>query len=372
MMLPVPADLLLFLAIGVSVVSVVTAGIGYLYARFTRGRSDERASRGTNVLTLGPAVLVGAVVGIVVRNAGVDGATALEAILVGLFTAVAGGLAAGAVSAATITGIATARPTLPGVDDIATVRRRYARYLAGVVFVVLLFVPAIELATRDAAGTAAIVAVIGGCFWAGGPLLRSLTAATREPTDDERDRLEAVRKATEIEARAVRVIDDSDSRVSVELLGAPGARTLFVSTGALAGLDDETLTAMLIARREQANQYERLASVAVLVATVVPLSAWLGGDLPAAAGLGVTTAVVLGGFALVRRLRYRADDHAADAFGADALANAFERAYETAGFELEGDGSRRWLSTTPSIAARIERLRETETVTETDSSERSG
>lgn len=369
MILPVAADLLLFLAIAVSVVAVVTAGIGYLYARLARGRGDERASRGTNVLTLGPAVLVGAVVGIVVRNAGVDGATALEAILVGLLTAVAGGLAAGVVSAATITGIATARPTLPGVDDVATVRRRYARYLAGVVFVVLLFVPAIELATRDGpAGTAAIVAVIGGSFWAGGPLLRSLTAATREPTDDERDRLEAVRTATEIEARAVRVIDDSDSRVSVELLGAPGARTLFVSTGALAGLDDETLTAMLIARREQANQYERPASIAVLVATVVPLSAWLGGDLPAAAGLGVTTAVVLGGFALVRRLRYRADDRAADAFGADALANAFERAYEAAGFELKGDGSRRWLSTTPSIAARIERLRETGT----DSSERSG
>lgn len=352
------ADRWLVLAIAVGVVAVVTAGVGYLYGRFARQRDDERATRGANVLTIGPAVLVGAGIGLAVRNAGPDSASVLEAALVGIAAAVAGGLAAAAVGGATITGIATARPDLPGVEDVATVRRQYARYLAGLGAVVLLFLPVIDIATRGGhVGTVAVVAVLGGLFWIGGPVLQSLTAATREPAGAERDRLETLRDAADLEARAVRVTDDSDSRVSVELLGAPGARTLFVSTGALAGLDDETLTAMLIARREQAARHEMPATIALLTASVAPLSAWLGGELAASIGLGAAALIFLVGLAGVRRLRYRADDRAAEAVGADELADAFERACDAAGFDLEDAGGRRWLSTTPSMAARIERLR---------------
>jgi Zn-dependent protease with chaperone function len=84
-------------------------------------------------------------------------------------------------------------------------------------------------------------------------------------------------------------------------------------------------------------------------------------DLSAAAGIAAAGGIVLGGFTVLRRFRSRSDALAAERVGTAMLADAFERTYEAAGFDLEElDTGRRWLSTTPSISARIERLREAE------------
>ncbi|MWV39429.1 hypothetical protein [Natrialba sp. INN-245] len=83
-----------------------------------------------------------------------------SALVADAVAAVAGGVTAGVVGAAAVTGFVRTEPDLPGVGDPATVRGQYARYLSVLFLVVLLLVAALESATR--AGTLAIGAVVGG------------------------------------------------------------------------------------------------------------------------------------------------------------------------------------------------------------------
>ncbi|APW98231.1 peptidase [Halobiforma lacisalsi AJ5] len=348
----------LLLAFGVGTASVLGVGLGYGYGRLARNWSDERAVRGANVVAIGPSAVVGIAVWIVV-DAGATVGDLLRGDGVGtvVLAAVAGGVAAGCVAAGTVAGIAR-RYDLPGMDDPSCARNHYFRYVSGLFMVTLLFASLLEPAIEAGAlAVAGVLLLFFAGFWAGSPFLRELTIGTRPPTGPEQDRLEGILEAVSLEPRRVRVVEAGDRYAGVELLGAPGGRTLFVGEGALSGLEDEALTGVVAARREQAAHCERFVSAIVLVCAAVPLLAGLTGELQLPAGIGATAVLGFVGFAVSRRLRLRADARAAERVGPGTLADAFERAADESGFDLETSPKRTWFGTTPPLAVRIERLR---------------
>ncbi|MWV39430.1 M48 family metalloprotease [Natrialba sp. INN-245] len=163
--------------------------------------------------------------------------------------------------------------------------------------------------------------------------------------------------AAEFDPRSVRILEGDDESVSVRLLGPPGGRTLFVSSGALEALDDETLRVVVVTHHVQAAYYRSVALVAVVAAVAVPAVAAVTGDLPVPVGFATAVIVALGGLWVLRCIRLAADDRAVERVGADDLAAAFERAADAAGFDLEADSGRNWFSTSPALSVRIERLR---------------
>ncbi|WP_254768624.1 peptidase [Salinilacihabitans rarus] len=359
--------LAVLLAFGIGLAALVAVVVGVAVGWITRRVADETAVRGLIALAVGAAALPGVVAWAVVDAdrsslaSAVDlGFGPLSTAVAALVAVVVGGVAAGVVGTAAVAGVLAARPDLPGVDDPAAARRRYLRYLTALFAVAFAVVSAAgPLLRTGPLGVGAVLALAAPAFWIGGPFLSVLVAGggTRPPTDAEAARVERLRDACDVDVRGVRVVEGGDRHVALNLLGAPRARVLFVSAAALDALDDGTLTALLVARREQAARYERPAAAAAVLLAAVPLVAGLYDGLPTLVGVGAAAAVVLAGFALTRRLRLRADDRAADRVGAAALATAFERACEVAGFDAGDDSAWNWLSSEPSLARRIERLR---------------
>lgn len=358
MSLLITAFLWFVLAVGVALLTAVGFGIGFGYGRLARNWSDERAVRGANVVTIGLAAVVGIAIWIVVDAGASVGATLEgDGIVTGVLAAASGGVAAGIVAAGTIDGI-TRRYDLPTTDESTPIGRHYFRYVAGLFVVVFLFVslvgPALEAGALAIAGV--LLAFLVG-FWATSPFFRTVTMETRSPTDAERERLESVLEAVSLEPRSVRIVEGGEQHVSVELLGAPGSRVLFVGSGTLSALEDETLCGVFAARREQAAHYERVVATVVLVGAAVPLLAGISGTLSLAVGSATTTVLVLVGLAAVRRLRLYTDARAADRVGPTTLADAFERIASEAGYDLEASPDRDWLGTAPPLSVRIDRLR---------------
>jgi hypothetical protein len=359
------------LAVAVGFATVLAIGFGYCYGRLARGWSDEAAARGTNVVAFGGALLAGIPFWIVADvGVRIDATRVAGDALGGIVPTIAGavvapvvsGFVAGGIRTAAVSGILRGRPDLPGVGDPATVRRHYARFITSVFVVICLFITAIGPALRG--GFLGLVAVIVGlvlAFWIGSPFLGTLTSSTRRPTDPESARIDELLEAADLTVRGVRVVDADEQYVAIDLAGAPGFRYLFLSRAALGTYDDGTMTALLTVRREQAAHYETILGFTAVVAPLLVLTAVVYGALSAPVGLLMATAVTALGFTGTRRLRYYTDARIAERVGAETLADAFERACKAAGFDLEGtDGYQRRLSTTPSISARIERLREAE------------
>lgn len=199
--------------------------------------------------------------------------------------------------------------------------------------------------------------MIGLAFWVLSPVLGALKLGSRQPTDAERDRLESLFADTGVDVRAVRV-RDRDTPLSVSISGPPGVRTLFLTASAFETFDDETLAAVLVARDEQVGQFEWLARLSVVFAAVVPIVWGVLTEISLVVGLVATLVVLLVGFAGTRRLRYRADAKAAARVGRATLVAAYERTLEGADFDLEEAAGSSILSPTPSIGARLERLRD--------------
>ncbi|AFZ74654.1 hypothetical protein [Natronobacterium gregoryi] len=347
----------LLLAVFVAIGAVCSLGVGYLYGRFSRNRSDEAAARWTNILTGATALLSGFAAWIV-GNAGllVPGEGVADTVV----TILVSTGAATVVGGATIAAILQANPDLPGVDDVSTVRRHYLRYLTVLFGLVFLFVTGI-LATRDSGPVELVLLILAFWFvlWAGSPLLSGLSSKTRRPTDEERARIEALLERVDLSVRGVRVVEADDNYLTVEVAGAPGSRFLFVSSSALETFDDGTLRALLATRREQATYCEDVLSVApYVVALVVVLVAVSFEPLPLLLGVVVAAVVAVLGLVGTRRLRYYTDARAGDVVGRETLADAFERAAEAADIDLEDGAGRSLISRTPPLATRIERLRE--------------
>ncbi|ADD04311.1 homolog to peptidase [Natrialba magadii ATCC 43099] len=202
--------------------------------------------------------------------------------------------------------------------------------------------------------------------WLTAPILVALLSPVRQPTDAERARLADVLESAALEPHSVRVrVVDSDIQfLTTRLAGPPRYRVLFVSRAALESLDDEALTALVVARREQKRCYSTLVVMSPLLGAAVGfLLAFFRGAV--AVGVVFALSMVLLGWAGTRRLRFYTDRQAGDEVGAAVLADAIEHAVRTGGFAHDTDPGREWFSPNPSFGARIERLRARPDATDT-------
>lgn len=345
-----------FLVIFVAVSAICSLVVGYLYGRFSQNTSAETAARWTNILTGATGFLAGVVIW-VVGNAGL--LTLGDGFIDTVVTILASATAAIVVAVATITAILHTNPELPGVDHVPTVRRHYLRYLT-VLFVFVFLLASGILIALEGSPVGLVLLILGfWCVvWAGAPLLSGLSARTRRPTDDEQARIDLLLESVDLSVRDIRIVEADDRYLAVELSGAPGGRFLFVSSSALETFSDETLQALLAARREQAAYYQDVISMAPyiipLIWVVLAVNFEVVSLLPA-----TMVAIVVGaiGLAGVRIFRYFIDARTADTVGSEPLADAFERAAAAAGVDLEDRSKRSLISRTPPLGARIDRLR---------------
>ncbi|ARS90801.1 hypothetical protein [Natrarchaeobaculum aegyptiacum] len=352
--------LLVLVAVVVGVGSIVAFGSGHLVGRTARTWTDERAVRWLNGLAIAIPALVSIAVWILARAA-VDlgnAETLLEMLVSSVLAAVVTGLSGAVVGTIFVFAMLRSRPALPGVENPAATTKAYARYLAIVfVFTFLLgsaLLPALEAGPLAVTG---LVVVLVFAIWVLSPVLGALKLGSRSPTAAERDRLESLLEEADVDVRSVRVLD-RETPLSVSISGPPGLRTLFLTANAFEVFDDETLEAVLVTRDEQVSQFEWLARTAVVVAALVPIIWGVLGDVSLVVGLLTTVGIVLVGFAGTRRLRYRADARAADRVGRGSLVAAYERALESAGFDPEEAAGSSVFTPTPSMGARLERLRD--------------
>ncbi|WP_049923506.1 hypothetical protein [Halopiger djelfimassiliensis] len=360
-MSPIDAVLLwCVLAVLVGIAAVVAGVFGNLYGRLARGWSDESAARGTTVIVFGTAIIAAiGVWGVVDGTVPIPSIfTPARHVLSALIAAGAGGLSAALVGTAAVTGVVNTYPDLPGVDDPAATRRHYFRYLTVLLSVVLFLISLAEPAFRSGwLGIGGFFVVVVFLLWTAAPVLGTAMSNTRRPTDAEAERLEPLLDAAGIAVRGIRVVDADRRHVSINVIGAPGGRYLFVSRAALDRFEDETLLALFVARRAQVTHYATLVTGAALIGPLLLLLVAVETGLSVLIMLVPAAGLAFGGFAAARRFRYYVDDHAAAEIGSDELADAFERAAEEAGLELEDDPGRNWFSTSPPLASRIERLR---------------
>ena len=192
------------------------------------------------------------------------------------------------------------------------------------------------------------------------PLAANLTLRdVREPTDDDWDRLDSLREGVGPDLNRVRVIETvGDASVEVSVRGPPGYKVLFVTDYVLADLDEVTARALLAAEagRYTVQYSEYRAGTATAVVGLGAAS--FAGLVPLTDGMLVLAASALVLFAGGRWLQYRADARAADAVGADRLANAFETIADLHGKDLKTSGWGRYVEVQPKLGDRVERLRD--------------
>ncbi|WP_200530922.1 peptidase [Halorubrum sp. LN27] len=195
----------------------------------------------------------------------------------------------------------------------------------------------------------------------------------REPTDAERGRLDYLRETAGLDVDRVAIErrsadgaegetgDDAGENagsIEVAVRGPPRRRVLFLSEAVLDDLDDDVAIGLLAAEAGRVETYYGEFRAVAVAAVVGVLAAIVTATVPFDAGFASLVAVGLAAFWVGRRVQYAADDRAADAVGADRVADAFERAAAIRGVEpATGDWST-WFEVQPPLGDRIAALRE--------------
>ncbi len=191
-----------------------------------------------------------------------------------------------------------------------------------------------------------------------GPRVSLSLRETRSPTTDERETLDALLAAADLDPVTVHISETAaPDAVRVSLRGLPGRRRLLLTTGVIDDLEEETAIALLTAEAQRGRllylEYRAFASAVVIgVAT-----AMFGGLVAFSNGLFVIAVTALILFWLGRQLQFRADRAAADRVGADALADAFETVADHRGVDPEPATLRTYVEVQPPLGQRINRLR---------------
>lgn len=188
---------LLVLAMGIGIGTIVSAISCFLLARRSRRWDDETVSWRLHTAAIAFAFLSGLFVWIFVDSRGEAFASLAEPIafagsspLAAVFGVLAAGLAGGVVGTA---GISSALSHRPGLTDEArsTVRRRYARDLTLLTLIVFGILSAVGPFLRTGlVGIGIVIGALGIGFWVGGPLLGIVLGSTRVPTDTENARID--------------------------------------------------------------------------------------------------------------------------------------------------------------------------------------
>ena len=182
----------------------------------------------------------------------------------------------------------------------------------------------------------------------------------REPTTvEDWERLDSLREGVGPDLDRVRIVETvGEASVEVSVRGPPGYKVLFVTDYVLTDLDEDIARALLAAEAGRyAVQYSEYRA-GTATAVVGLGAAAFAGLVPLTDGMLVLAAGALVLFAGGRWLQYRADARAAEAVGADQLADAFETVATLHGKDLKTSGWGGYLEVQPKLGDRIERLRE--------------
>ncbi|WP_050033313.1 hypothetical protein [Halorubrum halophilum] len=197
----------------------------------------------------------------------------------------------------------------------------------------------------------------------------------REPTDAERGRLDYLRETAGLDVDRVAIErrgagevggnepggdsgSDGVGPVEVAVRGPPRRRVLFLSEAVLDDVADDVAIGLFAAEAGRVETYYGEFRAVAIAAVVGVLAAIVTATVPFEAGFASLVAVGLAAFWVGRRVQYAADDRAADAVGADRVADAFERVAAIRGVEpATGDWST-WFEVQPPLGDRIAALRE--------------
>jgi Zn-dependent protease with chaperone function len=190
----------------------------------------------------------------------------------------------------------------------------------------------------------------------------------REPTEAERAQIAALAEpgGLGVDRIAIESVGGEDAGgesaaegpAEVSVRGPPGRRVLFLTEDVLTDLDEDVAIGLFAAEAGRvATFYAEFRAVAV-GAVLATLAAVVTALVPFESGFAALVAVGLVSFWAGRRVQYAADARAADAVGADRVADAFERGAARRGVEPETGDWSTWFEVQPPLGDRIERLRE--------------
>ncbi|RLM68413.1 peptidase [Halorubrum sp. Atlit-26R] len=195
----------------------------------------------------------------------------------------------------------------------------------------------------------------------------------REPTDAERAQIAALTDPAglELDRVAIESVDEAGSGdgasngggsaagpAEVAVRGPPRRRVLFLTADVLTDLDEDVAVGLLAAEAGRVAAYYAEFRAVAVGAVLATLAAVVTTLVPFESGFAAVIAVGIASFWAGRRVQYAADARAADAVGADRVADAFERVAERRGVEPETGDWSTWFEVQPPLGDRIARLRE--------------
>ncbi|OYR81572.1 peptidase [Halorubrum sp. C191] len=212
------------------------------------------------------------------------------------------------------------------------------------------------------------VAVVAALAVAVGPLYAAdRFRDLREPTDAERAQIVALAEpgGLAVERVAIEAVDGAggdgaaaDGPAEVSVRGPPRRRVLFLTEDVLTDLDEDAAVGLFAAEAGRVTTYYAEFRAVAVGAVLGALAAVVTTLVPFESGFAALVAVGLVSFWAGRRVQYAADARAADAVGADRVADAFERVAERRGVEPETGDWSTWFEVQPALGDRVARLRE--------------
>ncbi|TKX40453.1 peptidase [Halorubrum sp. CGM4_25_10-8A] len=212
------------------------------------------------------------------------------------------------------------------------------------------------------------VAVVAALAVAVGPLYATdRFRDLREPTDAERAQIVALAEpgGLAVERVAIEAVDGAggdgaaaDGPAEVSVRGPPRRRVLFLTEDVLTDLDEDAAVGLFAAEAGRVTTYYAEFRAVAVGAVLGALAAVVTTLVPFESGFAALVAVGLVSFWAGRRVQYAADARAADAVGADRVADAFERVAERRGVEPETGDWSTWFEVQPPLGDRVARLRE--------------
>jgi hypothetical protein len=188
----------------------------------------------------------------------------------------------------------------------------------------------------------------------------------RAPTTEERERLDALREtagldvdriAIETRSGAVDGGEDAVGPIDVGVRGPPRRRVLLLTESVLEDLDEDVAIGLFAAEAGRVETYYGEFRAVAIAAVLTILAAVVTVTVPFQAGFAALVAVGLVAFWVGRRVQYAADARAADAVGAERVADAFERIAAVRGVEPETGDWSTWFEVQPPLGDRIAALR---------------
>ena len=212
------------------------------------------------------------------------------------------------------------------------------------------------------------IAVVAALAVAVGPLYAAdRFRDLREPTDAERAQIVALAEpgGLAVERVAIEAVDGAggdgaaaDGPAEVSVRGPPRRRVLFLTEDVLTDLDEDAAVGLFAAEAGRVTTYYAEFRAVAVGAVLGALAAVVTTLVPFESGFAALVAVGLVSFWAGRRVQYAADARAADAVGADRVADAFERVAERRGVEPETGDWSTWFEVQPPLGDRVARLRE--------------